>query len=430
MARNGEGGAAPVFSPQTQFQMQVRSQHMRRLNQALGQQVTPGGPVAGGPTGPAPSPGGQSGPAMVTTPGGPLAASSMPSPAGPGQVGADAVGQQQLSHVTTPGGTQSAGGGVPSSATTVSGPVGGLPSQASAPGGVGHPGMGGYPGHPGMMAKRPPGGMGMIGGPQHPGGPQTALVSGQGQQQPGGQGQPDNVGPGAMVGVPGGPGGPGVMPPNVSVPRSDLALSQFKEVWENLGMYRNFLFQLVPINPSALLEANVKYILATPEGAAIRTPLSLSVYVVMALGTSTHAPLLSSSGFHLLIVVSSFFLFVLSFALMCRFAFASKFPDDARVRQQGPRALGPHAGATTVHRLHARTGDASFSPKKHNGAARPQLLLKTLCNTLTFRSLSLSLLQALLGMAYIEAAMETVPSSSKWKQFYAELAMKICKRLG
>jgi hypothetical protein len=151
--------------------------------------------------------------------------------------------------------------------------------------------MGGYPGHPGMMAKRPPGGMGMIGGPQHPGGPQTALVSGQGQQQPGGQGQPDNnVGPGAMVGVPGGPGGPGVMPPNVGVPRSDLALSQFKEVWENLGMYRNFLFQLVPINPSALLEANVKYILATPEGAAIRTPLSLSVYVVMALGTSTHPP--------------------------------------------------------------------------------------------------------------------------------------------
>jgi hypothetical protein len=44
--------------------------------------------------------------------------------------------------------------------------------------------------------------------------------------------------------------------------------------------------------------------------------------------------------------------------------------------------------------------------------------------------LSLSLPQALLGMAYIEAAMETVPSSSKWKQFYAELAMKICKRLG
>ena len=39
-------------------------------------------------------------------------------------------------------------------------------------------------------------------------------------------------------------------------------------------------------------------------------------------------------------------------------------------------------------------------------------------------------MQALLGMAYIEAAMETVPSSSKWKQFYAELAMKICKRLG
>jgi hypothetical protein len=332
VARNGEGGAAPVFSPQ--FQMQVRSQHMRRLNQALGQQVTPGGPVAGGPTGPAPSPGGQSGPAMVTTPGGPpLAASSMPSPAGPGQVGADAVGQQQLSHVTTPGGTQSAGvgGGMPSSATTVGGPVGGLPPQASAPGGVGHPGMGGYPAHPGMMAKRPPGGMGMVGGPQHPGGPQTALVSGQGQQQPGGQGQPgpqdNNVGPGAMVGVPGGPGGPGVMPPNVGVPRSDLALSQFKEVWENLGMYRNFLFQLVPINPSALLEANVKYILATPEGAAIRTPLSLSVYVVMALGTS-RTPLLSSASFHLLIVVSSLFLSLFLFVL---FLF-SLLPPNVQVR--------------------------------------------------------------------------------------------------
>lgn len=365
VARNGEGGAAPVFSPQ--FQMQVRSQHMRRLNQALGQQVTPGGPVAGGPTGPAPapSPGGQSGPAMVTTPGGPpLAASSMPSPAGPGQVGADAVGQQQLSHVTTPGGTQSAGvgGGVPSSATTVGGPIGGLPPQASAPGGVGHPGMGGYPAHPGMMAKRPPGGMGMVGGPQHPGGPQTALVSGQGQQQPGGQGQPgpqdNNVGPGAMVGVPGGPGGPGVMPPNVGVPRSDLALSQFKEVWENLGMYRNFLFQLVPINPSALLEANVKYILATPEGAAIRTPLSLSVYVVMALGS----------------------------LLRANFRMTREFANKAHEH--------------LVHTLEQR------------------------------QSIDYTLGQALLGMAYIEAAMETVPSSSKWKQFYAELAMKICKRLG
>lgn len=32
-------------------------------------------------------------------------------------------------------------------------------------------------------------------------------------------------------------------------------------------------------------------------------------------------------------------------------------------------------------------------------------------------------------MAYIEAAIETVPATSKWKQFYAGLAMKICKRL-
>jgi hypothetical protein len=85
------------------------------------------------------------------------------------------------------------------------------------------------------------------------------------------------------------------MPPNAGLPRSDLALSQFKEVWENLSMYRNYLFQLVPINPSALLEPNVKYILATPEGSTVRTPLSLSVYVVMALGTQ-----LSSQ--HLLVV--------------------------------------------------------------------------------------------------------------------------------
>ncbi len=41
----------------------------------------------------------------------------------------------------------------------------------------------------------------------------------------------------------------------------------------------------------------------------------------------------------------------------------------------------------------------------------------------------MSHLQALLGMAYVEAAIEAVPSTSRWKQCYAELAMKICKRL-
>lgn len=256
VARNGEGPGTMVGGPGAALpqQLQGRAQ-MRRLNQALGQ-------------------------GMPST-------TTVPSPGQvPGAGGASGAASAQALPVNqNPPEAQATGlGSAATGASAISAPPMGAPGQGPQPGmgamgaatGLPSSGPSNYPiGAPGMQNKRPSpyGASAAVPGMNGPGplGTGTMQPLSQPIQTIGGLQGPENTG--AMVSIP------------QSLPRSDVALSQFKEVWDNLNMYRSYLFQLVPVNPNALLESNIKYILATPEGASIRTPLSLSVYVVMALGT-------------------------------------------------------------------------------------------------------------------------------------------------